>query len=170
MHTSREPHHGLQWRSQLQNLRLSSSLRAIHRAVELRRSHASLSIVVVSRQRSIGPTTRHRAAAAIAAAVATGETLPLLAGVLRAAACRLPRSRATSRSAAAAGRSSRRVIHRRDCSPGRTLISLELTSVASAADPPLLESRSSKPQHCLRRTWPVSSLLTAVSAVSHSLS
>ncbi|KAK9151426.1 hypothetical protein Syun_009735 [Stephania yunnanensis] len=82
---------------------------------------------------------------------AATETLPLLAGVLRAAARRLPHSRATSRFAATAGRLRRHVIRRRNCSPGRTPVSLE--------------PRSSEPQHRLRRSWPVSPLLATVSAV-----
>ncbi|KAK9112025.1 hypothetical protein Scep_019544 [Stephania cephalantha] len=70
------------------NLRLSSSSRAIHRVVELRRRHNPTSTVVVSRRGSIGLATRHRTVAA--------ESSFLLAGVLRAAARRLPPSRATS--------------------------------------------------------------------------
>ncbi|KAK9125795.1 hypothetical protein Scep_014641 [Stephania cephalantha] len=101
------------------------------------------------RQRATAPLLHvvHRVAVAVAAAA--GETPPLLTGVLRAAARRLPHSCATSRSAAAAGRPRCRVIRRRDCSSGRTLVSLE--------------PRSSEPQHRLCRTWPVSPLLATVS-------
>ncbi|KAK9083810.1 hypothetical protein Scep_030281 [Stephania cephalantha] len=102
----------------------SSSSRAIHRVVELRRSHDALSTVVVSRRGSIGPATRHRvvaprcsqaAAAAIAcslrataAARHSGSTATaalleplLLASVLvdRAAARSRRHSRATSSAA-----------------------------------------------------------------------
>ncbi|KAK9112272.1 hypothetical protein Scep_019791 [Stephania cephalantha] len=110
----------------------------MHRVVELCRSHASLSTVVVSRRGSIGPAMRHRAVAPRRSSRSFRCCATIAESPLLSPASLLPRRRpggprrCSSSSpqprhlvAAAAGRPRLRLNRRRDRSLWRTSVSLE---------------------------------------------